>query len=296
MGGGADGGDTILPGSNFSTVDYGGRGLPVEVTVAMARATRPRWSRARPPRRREELGGGRGGDTLAQNPAGRTRFHLADEPRRRHADRRPGRRLHRRRFRKRREPARPRGQRLHLGPRRRVRPRRMRLRRRRHRRARRLGRVQQLREPPGRHAQPGLRGGAGEAGDVARLELRWRHPQGWRKLAKVQVRLLEARSRSPTRVRRPRAADTATAPSHSSAREQDGPTGKAIVARLRSSATEPGRPRGAARGRGPGRDGARQGSSAPSAGARRALSAAAGPPGQWPSLRIAHAQRPESMP
>ncbi len=69
MGGGADGADTILAGPNFTIVDYGGRALPVEVTVG--HGTRDDGAAGEGDDIRagvDHLIGGRGGDTLTQNP------------------------------------------------------------------------------------------------------------------------------------------------------------------------------------------------------------------------------------
>ena len=69
MGGGADGADTILAGPNFTIVDYGGRALPVEVTVGHGIRDDGAAGEGDDIRAGvDHLIGGRGGDTLTQNP------------------------------------------------------------------------------------------------------------------------------------------------------------------------------------------------------------------------------------
>ena len=235
MGGGADGADTILPGSNFSTVDYGGRGLPVEVTVG--HGTRDDGATGEGDDVRagvEQLIGGRGGDTLTQNPASDAFIHLAGGP---GVDTLTGGRG---------------GDYIDGGS----------------------GSGENLLGREGndyifaRDGEFDLVGcGSGDddtaeldgsdafsscenrpvgtlslaseavrakAGDVARLELRWRHPQGWRKLAKVQVRLLDGEKPVGDAVLRPAGrritADGAVSLVRKGSRMA--PSGKAIVARL----------------------------------------------------------------
>jgi hypothetical protein len=66
----ADGADTIIPGSNFTMVDYGSRSQPVNVTVGHGASNDGAPGEGDDIRTGVEMViGGRGGDTLTQNPA-----------------------------------------------------------------------------------------------------------------------------------------------------------------------------------------------------------------------------------
>ena len=232
-----DGADTILPGPNFTVVDYGPRASSVPLTITVGHGTRDDGA----PGERDDIRagtdmvvGGRGGDTLTQDPASTAFIQLVGGP---GVDTLTG------------------GQGNDIidgGP----------------------GSGETLLGREGndyinaRDGEFDLVGcGSGEndtadldgsdgfsscenrtvgtlrlateavrakAGEVARLKLRWRHPQGWRKLAKVELRLIDGRLPVGDVVLRPAgrrmAADGAVSLVRKASRMA--PSGKAIVARL----------------------------------------------------------------
>jgi Ca2+-binding RTX toxin-like protein len=235
MGGGADGADTIIPGPSFSIVDYGGRGLPVEVTIG--HGTRDDGAAGEGDDIRagvDHLIGGRGGDTLTQNPASNAFISLVGGTGvdtltgGQGADNLEG----------------GAGQDTLVG---------------------REGN-DLIFARDGEFDLVGCGTGTNDtaeldasldafsgcenrpvgtlhlastavrakAGELARLELRWRHPEGWRKLAKVELRLLDGDRPVGEVVLRPAgrrmAADGAVALVRKASRIA--PAGKAIAARL----------------------------------------------------------------
>jgi Ca2+-binding RTX toxin-like protein len=235
MGGGADGADTIIPGPSFSIVDYGGRALPVEVTIG--HGTRDDGAAGERDDVRagiDELIGGRGGDTLTQDPASDAFIYLVGGQ---GVDTLTGGRG---------------GDTIDGGP---------------GSGENLLGREgnDQIFARDGEFDLVGCGSGTGDtaeldgsdafsgcenrpvgklrlaskavrakAGEVARLELRWRHPEAWRKLAKVELRLLDGGRQVGEVVLRPAgkrmAADGAVALVRKASRMRA--AGKAVVARL----------------------------------------------------------------
>jgi hypothetical protein len=231
----ADGADTIIPGSNFTMVDYGSRSQPVNVTVGHGTSDDGAAGERDDVRTGVEMViGGRGGDTLTQNPASPLAITLDGGP---GSDTLTG------------------GQgpdSLISGP----------------------GENETLLGREGndhfsaRDGEFDLVGcGSGDdtalldtgsdafsgcenrpvgtlslaskavrakAGDVARIQLRWRHPQGWRKLAKVELRLLDGGRPVGEVVLRPAGkrieADGVVALVRKASRIR--PAGKAVAARL----------------------------------------------------------------
>jgi Ca2+-binding RTX toxin-like protein len=235
MGGGADGADTILAGPSFTIVDYGGRALPVEVTVG--HGTRDDGAAGEGDDIRagvDHLIGGRGGDTLTQDPASDAFIYLVGGQ---GVDTLTGGRG---------------GDTIDGGP---------------GSGENLLGREgnDHIFARDGEFDLVGCGSGASDtaeldgsdafnscenrpvgtlrlasrsvqakAGEVARVALRWRHPEAWRKLAKVELRLLDGGRQVGEVVLRPAgkrmAADGAVALVRKASRMR--PAGKAVVARL----------------------------------------------------------------